>query len=709
MQSRRTVYALLASVAVFYLWMFVIVPRLMPPQPTTTQPTATRPTTTQVSEPAAATRPAGTTPTSAEASMVTATGPSVTPPAPGAASGQVQVIGGDDPKQIILGDTRPDGPFPMCLYIVPRGAAISSVELRDYYKSVGHKAPYPLLSPVAAPDALGHEQTFHSFPTSKVRFENLGLDVDLDRAIWKVEQAAPNQVVLSVRVQTPDGRPIARLTKTYSLAEQLPTPNVPANRTYDLGVSIRIENLADGLLEAILVQQGPLGMRKENSRAEDRSVLTVYWEEDKLTTKSHVRTDVTDKKLTLLARDSDADKTRIFWTAQSNMYFTCIMAPRERTSPADRVRFASVEAAALMPTAAGHNDDLTFRFVTIPISLSKGGSEEITFDCYMGPKSKEAFDKNPAYRQRDYYQVIAQAFYFCAPGSLVSLMMNLLNVFHKIPPHNYGIAIIVLVLVVRAALHPITKKSQVNMFKMQKQQATLQPKMAALREKYANDKSKLNQEMMKLYRDEGINPAGTMLACMPMMLQIPIWGALWTALACTVDMRHAPFDGWWIKDLAGADAVYTFPTPITIPLLSYLMGGPMESINILPILLGISQILQTKYMPRSSTPQQTGAAADQMEQQRKMMMFMSVFFIFLLYNAPSGLNLYIASSNFFGIIEQWRIRKHLAVLEARHAQEHTLRKDDKEPRPKSWLQQKWDQLSRQVEEAKKIESARKKK
>src|SRR5690606_30138041 len=102
--------------------------------------------------------------------------------------------------------------------------------------------------------------------------------------------------------------------------------------------------------------------------------------------------------------------------------------------------------------------------------IAKGGSQEVNFDCYMGPKSKEAFEKNATYRQRDYYQVIAQAFYFCAPGSLVSLMMNLLNVFHKIPPHNYGIAIIVLVLVVRAVLHPITKKSQVNMFKMQKQQ-----------------------------------------------------------------------------------------------------------------------------------------------------------------------------------------------------------------------------------------------
>ncbi|MBP7935404.1 MAG: YidC/Oxa1 family insertase periplasmic-domain containing protein [Phycisphaerae bacterium] len=704
MQSRRTIYALFASVAVFYLWMLIAQKYFIKPQPpSATQPAATQTATTQVSEPFATTRPAGTTPTSAEASIAATTEPA-TP-----STGQVQVVGGEDQTPVVLGSTRPGGPFPMAVQILPRGAAISTVELRDHDKSIEHKAPYPLLSPLVASDPMGREQALPSFVTPKVRFENLGLDVDLDRITWKVESTTTNEVVLSARVQRPDRKPIARLVKTYSLANQLPNPDVPANRTYDLGLSLKIENLSESNLEAIIVQQGPLGMRKENSRAEDRSLLAVYWEQGKLVNKSCVRSDVISKKLTLLAKDSDAGGTRVAWTAQSNMYFTCIVAPRDRTSPEDRPRFASVEAAALTPDAVNRVEDLTFRYITTPISIAKGGSQEVNFDCYMGPKSKEAFEKNATYRQRDYYQVIAQAFYFCAPASLVSLMMNLLNVFHKIPPHNYGIAIIVLVLVVRAVLHPITKKSQVNMFKMQKQQATLQPKIAALREKYGNDKAKLQQATMQVYSEAGINPAGTILSCLPLMLQIPIWGALWTALACTVDMRHAPFDGWWIKDLAGADAIYTFSKPIEIPLLSYLMGGPMESINILPILLGISQILQTKYMPHSSTPQQKGAAHDQMEQQRKMMMFMSVFFIFLLYNAPSGLNLYIASSNFFGIIEQWRIRKHLAVLENRHAQEQALRKTDDQPRPKSWLQQKWDRLSKEIEDAKKIESTRKKK
>src|SRR5437870_1923978 len=164
---------------------------------------------------------------------------------------------------------------------------------------------------------------------------------------------------------------------------------------------------------------------------------------------------------------------------------------------------------------------------------------------------------------------------------------------------------------------------------------------------------------MKVCQEAGVNPAGNLLTCLPMMLQIPIWGALWAALGSTIEMRHAPFDGRWIKDLTSPDALIHFKNAVYIPLVSKLMGGPFTSLNVLPILLGISQMLQTKYMPRGALAAQTGGSPDQLEQQRKMMMFMSVFFVLMLYNAPSGLNLYIMASNFFGILEQWRIRQHI--------------------------------------------------
>jgi YidC/Oxa1 family membrane protein insertase len=259
------------------------------------------------------------------------------------------------------------------------------------------------------------------------------------------------------------------------------------------------------------------------------------------------------------------------------------------------------------------------------------------------------------------------------------------------------------VIVVRTILHPITRRSQVNMMKMQKQMASLQPKVNAVKEKYANDRAAMNQAMMEVYKDAGVNPAGSMLTCLPMMLQLPIWAALWTALNSTVEMRHAAFDGWWIRDLTQPDALIAFSAGVEIPLLSYVMGGPIHSFNLLPILLAISQLIQAKFMPRSSAPA-AGGNPDQMEQQRKMMMFMSVFFLFLFYNMPSGLNLYIMTSNLAGILEQWRIRKHIAEEE-----EKAKFAPPPGPKPKGWFHRKWEELQKEAEEVKRIQSPKAKK
>jgi len=250
---------------------------------------------------------------------------------------------------------------------------------------------------------------------------------------------------------------------------------------------------------------------------------------------------------------------------------------------------------------------------------------------------------------------------------------------------------------------------------MQKQMARAQPKLEAAKQKYANDRTALGQAQMQIYKEEGINPAGQFLSCLPLFLQMPILGALWTALAASVEMRHAPFDGWWIKDLAGPDALISwadkFPQGVDIPILSW-MAGRVNSFNLLPILMGISQLLQMKYMPRvtSGPGAVTGPAAQQMEQQRKMMMWMSAFFVIMFYNQPSGLNLYWMASNLFGILEQWRIRKHIADLENKKGDEPPggVRRGgppDK-PRKPSFLLKMWENLQKQAEDARKQQGQR---
>lgn len=708
-QTRRMLVAVLASVAVFYIWMLLAnrLGLVRPPTPTTQPVASTAPAETPL---ATATQP-GSAPATSAGGELAATQPSL-----GARPVAYQVTGGQNDQAITIGGAEKDSSYPMSVELLPRGASIGNVYLRGYYQTVARKQPYRLLQPVIPPDG----DALSSFQTAKIRFENYKLDVPLGDAVWALSpESTDARKIFTVDVKTADGKPLARITKTYELPKQPPKARGEPG-TYDLNFSLGLQNLSGAPLSVIVVQQGPVGFRQEEHQREDRRVIAATWRDDKLTATGHMRTDVVKKKTIDMA--GDAENHRIAWAAGTNKYFTAIMTPADRTGSKVPARYSAVEAVDLgdlEENAITEVSAMTFQYVTLPQQIPSGGSEQLAFKLYLGPKSKRAFQNIPEYAQLDYYWVIRESFYACAPAGLVALMMTLLGAFHAIPPHNYGVAIIILVLVVRTILHPITKKSQVNMLKMQKQMAGMQPKIEAIKQKYANDKAQLNQAMMEVYREAGVNPAGQFLSCLPMMLQIPIWGALYAALASTIEMRHAPFDGYWIKDLTSQDAVYTFAHPIYVPLVSYLLGGPIMSINILPMLLAFSQFLQAKYMPRSGPAPQPGAQADQMEQQRKMMMFMSLIFVLFFYNAPSGLNLYIMASNLFGILEQWRIRQHLAQLEhkkpaaagvgAGDLGEASVKRAPDKPRQPSWLERKWQDLQKAAEEAQRIESQKRKK
>ncbi len=216
------------------------------------------------------------------------------------------------------------------------------------------------------------------------------------------------------------------------------------------------------------------------------------------------------------------------------------------------------------------------------------------------------------------------------------------------PLGNYGVVIMVLVFLVRLVLHPVTKKSQVSMMKMQK----LGPKMEELKKKYARDKTELNKRVMQLYKEQGVSPLSSFL---PMMIQMPIWIALWSAINAGVDLRGAAFLPFWITDLSSPDALFRFKE-FTIPLL-----GSIDSFNLLPLLMGVVMFLQQKLMPHSKAAEQTNPQVAQ--QQKMMMIMMPLMFPIMLYKGPSGVNLYIMSSISAGVIEQIVIRKHIREKE----------------------------------------------
>lgn len=203
---------------------------------------------------------------------------------------------------------------------------------------------------------------------------------------------------------------------------------------------------------------------------------------------------------------------------------------------------------------------------------------------------------------------------------------------------NLGVSILILTVAIKLAFFPLANKSYVAMSKMKK----LQPKMVKLREQYSEDKVKLNQEMMGLYKREKVNPAS---GCLPILVQIPVFFALYKVLFVTIEMRHAPFFGW-IQDLSAPDPTSLFNLfgliPWTPP--DFLMIG------IWPLIMGASMYLQQKLNPQPADPIQA-----------KVFLFMPLFFTFLLANFPAGLVIYWAWNNTLSILQQWVIMRRMGI------------------------------------------------
>jgi len=171
--------------------------------------------------------------------------------------------------------------------------------------------------------------------------------------------------------------------------------------------------------------------------------------------------------------------------------------------------------------------------------------------------------------------------------------------------------------------------------------------MKELREKHKDDKPRLNQEMMKLYKQQGVNPMG---GCLPMLVQLPVLIGLYGALYASVDLRQASFNliPWtgWINDLSAPDALFILPS--RIPVLGW-------SINLLPLLMIVAMLWQQKLTPQSQDPQA--------QQTQQIMKFMPLVFGFIFYSMPSGLVLYFLTSTAIGVAESKLIRRHLAKLD----------------------------------------------
>jgi YidC/Oxa1 family membrane protein insertase len=197
--------------------------------------------------------------------------------------------------------------------------------------------------------------------------------------------------------------------------------------------------------------------------------------------------------------------------------------------------------------------------------------------------------------------------------------------------HDYGFSIILLTACVKAVLWPLQNKANKSMRHM----SALAPKMQALKEKYKDDPTKMNQEVMKLYKEHGVNPVG---GCLPMMIQIPIFFGLFSMLGQAAELRNASF--LWVHDLSQPDTIGHIPG----------LGFP---INILPLIMGATNVWLMRMTPK------TGDTT-----QQRVMMFMPLIFLFFCYNFAAALALYYTTQNLFTILQLWHNqRQPVPVLE----------------------------------------------
>jgi YidC/Oxa1 family membrane protein insertase len=310
----------------------------------------------------------------------------------------------------------------------------------------------------------------------------------------------------------------------------------------------------------------------------------------------------------------------------------------EPTEPADDGWVAIIQhyfTAGWLPQGNAHREfytkkvgeDLYSAGLLIPVgSIAPGATGSLKAKLYAGPEEIDRLrEAGPGFdRVKDYgwLRLIAEPMY------------QLLNFLHGYLG-NWGLSIIALTLIVKGIFFPLSAASYKSMARMKK----VTPKMTAIREKFGDDRMKMNQAMMELYKTEKINPLG---GCLPVVIQVPVFISLYWALLATVELRHAPFYGW-ITDLSAPDTLFG-----TLP---FLGGIP---VGLLPIIMATSMFLQTKMNPAPPDPVQA-----------KMMAVMPIVFSAFFFFFPAGLVLYYVVNNILSIAQQWSITRLIVDKDAK--------------------------------------------
>lgn len=438
-----------------------------------------------------------------------------------------------------------------------------------------------------------------------------------ENSLFNVERPSTNKVIFSRDFMQPDGT-VFRLEKEYEFFEgeymfQLTVRMDGVKPGFDFG-----DNAAYTL--SFGPQLGPAFARLDN-RQNFRQYFTFNGK----------------KRETKQANDSRIS-TRPQWAAITGQYFTFIAIP---SLPGGFDLSFSQRPEPGVPAAS--------RLHIIRPPLSSSRTDDV-YRFYLGPRTTNVLQAYNTGASPGFGSTFAgMQLTEMAEGGFLAPLENvlkwLLNFFYGLIP-NYGVAIILLTLLVKLAFFPLTRKSSEATLRMQ----VIAPKIKELQEKYKDNRQKLNMEMAELYKREGYNP---LKGCLPLLLQFPIFIAMYNLFRSHFELRGASFIEGWIPDLSVPEHIWLFPDGATLPILGW------DALRLLPFIYVGSQLLYGKV---TQTPDQKA------NPQMKLILYvMPIVFFFVLYNMPSGLLVYWTSSNVLTMIQQLIIMRFLARKKAEEA------------------------------------------
>lgn len=540
--------------------------------------------------------------------------------------------------------------------------------------SIGEIPPLP---PIESRYQLQSEGKLAGFSVPLLAMHSIivdGVRIDLFSKAWM--QSQPGEFVAII--DDAQGQAVLRVRRAYSIIAD-------AGGGFDVRLEQGVENLSGIPRQVQIIHYAPSDLARSSgemmdirrlkfgyllSTRRDPAQVSVL-SNDAMLERADVVKSVEAGRFDVWPNEQQrAEEHNLSWFGATNRYFALALhalptGEESATGGKSIARLVEVVRAQLGSPAASDPTGAPslFAIVQSPMTdVQPGATADFSVGVFAGPLDRNLLSATVPYSLLEMVGLIAYSLggccAWCTFAWLANILVEFLGTLHAYLVFDWGIAIIVLVMVVRLLLHPISKKSQVQMQRISKGMAALKPELDALKARYGDDPKRMQQEQFRLYREKNINPVGCLGGFLPTFLQMPIWMALYAVLYLAFELRQQPaffgvfqvFGGWqFLGDLSAQDRFIPLPFSVNLFLFT------LSSINIIPLLMGVVFYVQQKYM----APPTAQLSPEQAQQQKMMRVMTVVMFPLMLYVAPSGLTLYIMTSTLIGIWESKMVRRQV--------------------------------------------------